>query len=198
MPVAVRNLARSETFVLGRVHPITVARSRRAFTLVELLVVIAIILILLALAAAVVQPMLEGRDVREGARQVATYIGSAQAQAAARNRSVAVWIERLDGKPGTALQLYMAEVPPPYMGDVLGARARISLPWSSVQRIMMLSASAGRAWRTATARQFDEGVNTDEPRAETIDAHLGHQHHAERDVCVICPERLQAGQTHRL
>jgi len=99
---------------------------RSGFTLVELLVVVTILLILLTLTATGVRPLLEGRDVREGARLVATYFGSAQAQAIALNRSVAVWVDRLEGKPGMSLQLYMAAVPPPYTGDALGEVAQIT------------------------------------------------------------------------
>jgi prepilin-type N-terminal cleavage/methylation domain-containing protein len=99
---------------------------RSGFTLVELLVVVTILLILLTLTATGVRPLLEGRDVREGARLVATYFGSAQAQAIALNRSVAVWVDRLEGKPGMSLQLYMAAVPPPYTGDALGELAQIT------------------------------------------------------------------------
>ena len=101
---------------------------RFGFTLVELLVVVTIILILLTLTATGVKPLLEGREVREGARQVAAYIGSAQALAMARNRPVTVWVERLDNatKPGMALQLYMAEAPAPYTGDLIGAVAVVS------------------------------------------------------------------------
>ena len=106
-------------------HSPSSTRRDAGFTLVELLVVVTILLILLTLTATGVRPLLEGRDVREGARLVATYFGSAQAQAISLNRSVAVWVDRLEGKPGMSLQLYMAAVPPPYTGDTLTDAAQI-------------------------------------------------------------------------
>ena len=99
---------------------------RRGVTLVELLVVVGIILTLVALSVPTIQPLMEGRDIREASRALNAYIGSAQARAMSLNRPVAIWFQRLEGKPGMVLEVYHTEVPAPYSGDVDGARAILS------------------------------------------------------------------------
>ena len=95
---------------------------RAAFTLVELLVVVTILLMLMGLAAAFVSPLREGRDIREAARQVNTYLTAAQSRAIELQRPVAVSVRPLRDDNGNvllqaALELWMAEVPEPYTGD---------------------------------------------------------------------------------
>ena len=101
-------------------------RAHRGFTLIELLVVVTIVLMLFGLAATVMQPMREGRDVREAARMVNAYLGKAQTRAIQRGRLVGVWIRRLPLQPNISLELAMAELPPPYGGDVLGAKIMVT------------------------------------------------------------------------
>ncbi|MBI85918.1 MAG: hypothetical protein CMJ81_22200 [Planctomycetaceae bacterium] len=106
---------------------------RAAFTLVELLVVVTILLMLMGLAAAFVSPLREGRDIREAARQVSTYLTAAQSRAIELQRPVAVSVRPLRDDNGNvlllaALELWMAEVPEPYTGDHHLAVAEIALP----------------------------------------------------------------------
>ena len=101
-------------------------RIHRGFTLVELLVVVTIVLMLFGLAATVIQPMREGRDVREAARMVNAYLAQAQTRAIQRGRLVGIWIRRLPTRPNLSLELAMAELPPPYGGDVLGAKIMVT------------------------------------------------------------------------
>jgi prepilin-type N-terminal cleavage/methylation domain-containing protein len=97
-------------------------RAQSGFTLVELLVVVTIVLMLFGLAATVIQPLREGRDVREAARMVNAYLAQAQTRAIQRGRPVGIWIRRLPLQPNISLELAMAELPPPYGGDVLNAK----------------------------------------------------------------------------
>ena len=103
---------------------------RAAFTLVELLVVVVIAVILLAVTLPTVKYSLEEGKLREGTRQINAFFASARAQAASTGRPVGVWLELTQiGDPSAALglfqcsQLYMAEVPAAYSGDLLNARA---------------------------------------------------------------------------
>ena len=103
-------------------------QQRGGITLIELLVVVAILGILLGITATVIRPLREGRDIREAARSVNAYLAAAQARAMHLQRPVGIWIRRFTDDPNDlrfnlALELYMAEVPPPYMGDDLSSYA---------------------------------------------------------------------------
>jgi type II secretory pathway pseudopilin PulG len=103
---------------------------RAAFTLVELLIVVVIAIILMAVTLPTIKYSLEEGKLREGARQMNGFFASAKAQATSTGRPAGVWfeLERI-GDPTTALgvyqcsQIYLAEVPSPYSGDVQNARA---------------------------------------------------------------------------
>ncbi|MCO6456734.1 MAG: type II secretion system protein [Pirellulaceae bacterium] len=105
-------------------------RRRRGLTLVELLMVVFILVILVAVTLPIVRPALQGRKIREAARQVNVYFATAQAMASEKGRPVGVWIERStlgdvdgDGLPDAAagIELFLAEIAPPYTGDLIGA-----------------------------------------------------------------------------
>lgn len=110
---------------------------RSGLTLTELLVVIAIIVIVTAVLAPVLTSSLEGREVREAARQINAYMQQAQARAKELNRPVGVMIRRTPALPGQPLdreqdldfgfQLSLAEVPPPYAGFTPSSRAFVQL-----------------------------------------------------------------------
>jgi len=94
-------------------------------TLVELLVVIVILVLLVGVVLPLVQPSLEGRDLREAARQASTFLMSAQAQASATGRKVGVMFVRDSVNTNRCFQLKLAREPSPYLGDVVTARATI-------------------------------------------------------------------------
>jgi type II secretory pathway pseudopilin PulG len=92
-------------------------------TLVELLVVITIMVLLLGVVLPLVQPSLEGRNIREAARQVSTFLMSAQARAISTGRTVGVVLIRDSINANLAYQLKLAETPAPYAGDTVSAVA---------------------------------------------------------------------------
>jgi prepilin-type N-terminal cleavage/methylation domain-containing protein len=69
-------------------------RRRRGFTLVELLTVVSIILLLTAVVIPIALPSLEGRQKREAARQLNSFIVGARTRARQTGRPVGVWLER--------------------------------------------------------------------------------------------------------
>jgi len=105
----------------------------RGVTLIELLVVVAILIMLIGVSAAMIHPLRQGRDIREGAREVHAYLSLAQAQAIQRQRPVGVWLLRSsqdssdpnDFRQYMSLELAMGEVPPSYAGDTLSSHAVI-------------------------------------------------------------------------
>src|SRR5687768_7617678 len=106
---------------------------RRGFTLMELLIVVVIAIILIAVTLPTVKYSMEDARHREGARMFNAMFATAKAQATASGRPAGVWLELEQiGDPAAVpqlwqcSQLYMAEVPLPYSGDVLGAKAGIS------------------------------------------------------------------------
>ena len=72
-----------------------------------------------------VQPVVKGRDRREGGRQMHVFFSSAQARAMELGRPVGVWFERDVADATKSSRLYLAEVPPPYSGESTASRARI-------------------------------------------------------------------------
>ena len=110
-----------------RPSPLAPSPCRSAFTLVELLVVITILSIVTIAAIPLVVPALTSRAVREAARIVNTQLSAAQSQALANGRSAGLWIERLPADPTAAMDLYMAEVPPPYAGQDVNETVKVTI-----------------------------------------------------------------------
>ena len=108
---------------------------RRGLTLVELLVVVLIVIMVSAALVPMVGKAMQNREIRESSRLLNTYLAAAQAQAIAEGRTVGVWFERAGNNPETCFQIYRAEVPPPYSGDIPGAVASIvpngGTPWTA-------------------------------------------------------------------
>lgn len=71
----------------------------KAFTLVELLVVLGIALLLAALILPTVKTLLADRKTSQAAILVKNYLEAARARAIGKNRSVAVVLERISGRP---------------------------------------------------------------------------------------------------
>lgn len=98
---------------------------RHGLTLVELMVVVGIALLLASVALPMLRPALVNRKIREAARQVNGFFASARTRAEALGRPVGVWMDRDELNPRGSSQLFMAEVPRPYAGDFVGARAQL-------------------------------------------------------------------------
>ncbi len=101
---------------------------RRGLTLTELLVVVSIVILLAGILVPLMQPILQGQNTREAARQINVFLAGAQAHAVEQGRPVGVWIERATHDPTalpekwfTAYKLYLAEQPLPYTGDLNNA-----------------------------------------------------------------------------
>lgn len=100
-------------------------RNRGGFSLLELLVVVFILLTITAISLPLVVPAMSGRQVREGARMLNTFINAARNRAIETGRSSGVWIERLPGLREAAANIYYAEIPPVYSGDYLDSQAEL-------------------------------------------------------------------------
>lgn len=117
-------------------------RQSLGFTLIELLVVVSIIMLLTIVAVPALGPAREEKRLREGARAIHTYLGSARSRAAELGRNVGVMLERqqtMQYDAGTrqstlvatfsraCLTLYQVEQPPIYAGDVDGATVVVQM-----------------------------------------------------------------------
>jgi type II secretory pathway pseudopilin PulG len=100
-------------------------RARGGFSLLELLVVVFILLTVTAISLPLVVPAMSGRQVREGARMLNTFINAARSRAIETGRPAGVWIERLPGLREAAANIYYAEIPPVYSGDYLDSSAEL-------------------------------------------------------------------------
>jgi type II secretory pathway pseudopilin PulG len=101
-------------------------RPQLGVTLVELLVVVTILVLLLGVALPLARPAMEGRNVREAARQVSTFLLAAQAKAISTNRPVGVMFlrdARQGGNPNRCFQLALATTAAVYTGDDSNTRA---------------------------------------------------------------------------
>jgi prepilin-type N-terminal cleavage/methylation domain-containing protein len=105
--------------------------ARSAFTLIEMMVVILLIVLMTSILIPVLSNASDVRRAREGARVLSTLINAAQVQATVSGRGSAVWIQRLKNSSGAAINsaaamdLFLADVPPPYLGDVLNSTASV-------------------------------------------------------------------------
>lgn len=102
-------------------------RRGRGLTLVELLIVIAIMVLVVAASVRLVQPSFQGRKIREASRQLNAMFAGAKARAVERGRPFGVWFERTPGNLNQCLEVFLAEIPPPYCGDVADARCSFIL-----------------------------------------------------------------------
>ncbi len=95
-------------------------------TLIELVMVVSLLLLLAAIAIPSVQMAVEGRRVREAARAVNVYLGSARNRAMATGSPVGVAFQRSTNEANLCMTLDQVEAPPPYAGDTVSARARVA------------------------------------------------------------------------
>ncbi|MGI8977780.1 MAG: pilus assembly FimT family protein [Pirellulaceae bacterium] len=122
---------------------------RSGFTLMEMLIVIAIMLLLVIATLPRIKYALDESKVRESSRQLNSYFAMAKARAASTGRPCGLWFvtEKLgdpNATPGVfqSTQLYLAEIPPPYSGDVLESRIVIS----NIAATQVASSSNGPPW----------------------------------------------------
>jgi Tfp pilus assembly protein FimT len=101
-------------------------------TLIELLVVVSIMLMVTVIAVPAMKPALENRKIREAAREVNVYLGSAHNHAVELGRPVGVFFTRdssTQGNPCATLQ--QIDIPAPYAGDTIGTTASVTASPSS-------------------------------------------------------------------
>ena len=98
---------------------------RPGVTLIEIMIVVVILVLVASVAIPAIRFNFEDKKVRETARQLNAYFAGAKAQAAERNRQVAVWLERTPGNLNQCIAVYSAEVPLPYSGDWYDARSYV-------------------------------------------------------------------------
>ncbi|HEX3997537.1 MAG TPA: prepilin-type N-terminal cleavage/methylation domain-containing protein [Pirellulales bacterium] len=127
------NLKQISTGAVARLRfRASTAAPRRGFTLIEMMVVILLVTLLTSIMIPVLSAASDSRRAREGARVLSTMLATAQTQAEVSGRPAAVWIQRLKNSTGAvvnssaAMELYLAEVPPPYLGDTLTSTASIN------------------------------------------------------------------------
>lgn len=113
---------------------------RSGLTLTELLVVVSIVVIVTAVLAPLLTSGLEGREVREAARQVNAYFQSARTRAKQLGRPVGVVIRRAENDPNKAYQLSLAEEIPPYRGFDEWSRALLD---TSTEIVTLVATGAG-------------------------------------------------------
>ena len=114
-------------FVHGQKDRLT--RQRRGLTLVELLAVIAVMAILLSVAVPVIRPALKDRKLRESARLINAYCAGVQARATELGRPVGIVLTRSTTNARGIYQcteIFTAEVPRPYAGDLVDSKARVT------------------------------------------------------------------------
>jgi prepilin-type N-terminal cleavage/methylation domain-containing protein len=115
--------------------------ARAAYTLAEMLVVMTIMLILVAIALPTIKNTMQEGNTREASRQLNAYFAMAKARALQTGRPCGIMmlcdLPLGISEPGVSAsgmpfwptklitKLYMAEVPAPYSGSVVGSRGRI-------------------------------------------------------------------------
>ncbi len=117
------------------------------------------------------------RAVREAARIVNTQLSAAQSQALANGRSAGVWIERVGGTSSTTpggMDLYMAEVPPPYSGDTSNSTVTITVDNASPGKPYYFTfGGSDSAWQNLPLRPAMKFASTT------------------KDLCTFCPATLR-------
>lgn len=134
--------------------------ARRGVTLIELLVVVSIVMLLAAAAVPAMRMASEGRRTREAARALNVYLGAARNRAVEIGRPAGVVIRRMEGVPDAAVVVDQVESPPPYSGDVVGARIRLTpvQPGGDVWNVQFEPAGAGAMWLASNPDPGQPGV----------------------------------------
>ncbi len=141
-------------------------RSYHGMTMVELLIVVAVMVIMMGIALPMMKTGIEGRKLREAARQINTGAEVAKALGAQSGRYAGMILDTESLPEDTtklfARRIFMAETPTPYGGDVVGALAKISINTSSSPSTLSatfnldgLSASVGNVVKAGDLIRFD-------------------------------------------
>ncbi len=101
-------------------------KNYRGVTLIELLVVISIIMILTVVVLPTMKPAAESRRIREAARVVNVFLGTARNQSIATGKPCGVMFQRENADNRFCSVLYQVEVPPLYGGDYETSRITLS------------------------------------------------------------------------
>jgi len=137
---------------------------RCGVTLLELLAVITIMLMITAAAIPMMVTSLQGRQVREAARQVSAYLAGARARAIETGRPVGVYIEgkqplsNFGNAQRYSMNLHYVEVPPPYSGDVTGAACTVTVvnrPSPTNPGVLSLTFTPTGTFNSSLVRQND-------------------------------------------
>ena len=91
-----------------------------------MLVVLLLVVILASSLIPIMAAASDARRLREGARLVSSMLADAQTRAIASGRSVGVVIQRNPNNYAEAMDLFLAEVPPPYLGDTVNEFATLN------------------------------------------------------------------------
>ena len=94
--------------------------------------VISIMLIVTVIAVPAMKPALENRKIREAARAVNVYLGSARNHAIELGRPVGVLFLRDPTQGNPCLTLQQVEIPPPYAGDFANSTANVYVSGSAL------------------------------------------------------------------
>lgn len=130
----------------------------RGITLLELLIVMVIMLMVTAAAIPMIAPAMRNRQMRESTRLVSAYFGAARARAVQTGRPVGVIIERERGN-AFALQMSQVEIPPPYSGDVVGAKLQMANQAAMATLGLSTSTSAQGAFSNGYGSQGNEQMS---------------------------------------
>jgi prepilin-type N-terminal cleavage/methylation domain-containing protein len=98
---------------------------RRGMTLIELLVVVAIMMLLIITVAPNLATTAEARRGREAARMVSSFIAKAQSRAIGRTDWSGFMLFPAQSTSYAALDVHLADVPPPYRGDTVNAQVSL-------------------------------------------------------------------------
>jgi hypothetical protein len=80
----------------------------------------------MAVSIPLIRYSLEHDKTREASRQLNMMLAGARTRAIERGRPVGVWLQRSDQAPDACVEVYLAEAPAPYVGDLTGAAVFLS------------------------------------------------------------------------
>jgi type II secretory pathway pseudopilin PulG len=110
-----------------------------------MLVVVTIMMMLVAAAATQMRPATESRRIREAARALNVYLGSARNRAMETGRPCGVMFHRFAGATSAVMNLDQCEVPPRYAGQQTTSMAKIAIVGVAINVTFCTDASGATA-----------------------------------------------------